>query len=183
MLRTAPVGVVLALVLALTASTSAQPFEEPTGFQKVPFGSDSTSIRAAYPGARCSFVTNTEQVCRVSAAIGHMPVTIDFILRGDPTVMDTIVIPFASEHYDDMRAAFIGRYGPPTTVNAAPVSNRMGATFPSETLFWLGQRAQIMLTQHNKTLAVGRALIATKTAVDASKEKSDERRRTLKDGL
>ena len=66
--------------------------------------------------------------------------------------MDTVMLGFASEKYDEMKNTFLERYGPPTQTETQPVQNRMGASFLNESLTWTGNVVKIRLEKYGSKI-------------------------------
>jgi hypothetical protein len=75
--------------------------------------------------------------------------------------MNRVILSFPSTDFYKMKAAFVGRYGEPTTRQKPTVQNRMGAQFENEKLAWDGERVVIRLDKYGSTLDKGFALIET----------------------
>jgi hypothetical protein len=58
-------NVVRAIVIAVALPVLAAAYDEPTGFQRVPFGADEKRITTEYPAARCVDSTDRRIADRV----------------------------------------------------------------------------------------------------------------------
>ena len=89
--------------------------------------------------------------------------------------MDSVTLGFAVEKYDEMKSAFLERYGPPTHTEAKPVQNRMGAQFLNEILLWTGSVLSIRLEKYGASITESFALLITNEASALSQERSKEK--------
>lgn len=85
---------------------------------------------------------------------------------------------FWNRDYDRLKALFITRYGPPTSISTVTLKNRTGLSFDSPELTWQGRNVSIRLTEYGDQLDQGRVEVGTEALaarVRAKQEREMER--------
>lgn len=154
---------------------------EPDGFKGVKFGSKQSDAgfisehecfhdghfedKCLQPDAqRCSFREDlgTEH-CERIVTLGAVGTTLTFSYRDDKLV--EVFGDFESSNYRDIREIFIGAYGKPHQIDRTTVRTSVGATFPDETLYWGGKKAEITLSEHIGEITNGSFMLSLKSEV------------------
>ena len=78
--------------------------------------------------------------------------------------MDTVMLAFTVEKYEEMKRTFLERYGAPTQRETKPVQNRMGAQFVNEILRWSGKVVLIRLEKYGTNITESFAMVTTHAA-------------------
>jgi hypothetical protein len=103
------------LIACLALPAVALAFEEPTGFQNIPFGSTEGFIGERHSDARCSQRMDQydDILCMKALSIGDIPVSVIFTLIGKVGArrMIAVDISFAAKNYTALRQAFISVWG------------------------------------------------------------------------
>lgn len=141
---------------------------EPAGFRGVPWGASRSAVKRRLPGAY-----DVADFCHAEIKIGQVPVSAS-ILFGADDGMDYANLTFSSDSFDDIRVAFIARYGEPTIRQSRTVQNRMGAKFENEILSWYGKMVVIVLQKCPSKLTESLAGIGTVKGVFAHGNRREE---------
>ena len=175
------------LIAFLALSGVALAFEEPSGFQNVPFGSSEGFIRERHPDVGCSQRKDQydDILCLKSLSIGDIPVDVLFTLIGKwgERRMVAVDISFAAKNYPALRQAFIDRFGPTADTKRTRLRSNLGVEYEQETLTWTGTRASVLLARFADNLTEGYAQIYTREYSALLAEREKESRERAKRGL
>jgi hypothetical protein len=97
--------------------------------------------------------------------------------------MDTVMLAFAAEKYEEMKNTFLERYGPPTQRETEPVQNRMGTQFLNEILRWSGRAVLIRLEKYGTKITESFAIVTTHEARLLRQKRDKEKGRVGKKDL
>jgi hypothetical protein len=153
------------IVVLLALPPLAAAFDEPTGFNDVPFGASAHEIgEKTRSQVVCGPATAEQQrsfdtACRTTADIASVPVTVQFWLVSDR--LGSVEIGFRSSDYAVIHDAFIRRYGPATYRLEELVTDRAGSKLESEVLRWDGRTTTVMLRQYDLDTDAGSASLRT----------------------
>lgn len=178
-------AIVAALLLSAAAARAEWPLE-PKDFRGVHFGASQAEATAVlknsagigvlqggkFGGWNCLDGTR----CFVSAPIGRFTTDQDFTFYDDKFVQ--VKLTFATEAFDELRAIFIERYGPPTDERKAAVKTQAGGTFTNDVVTWSGERVIVRIERYFTSLDTGFAIVADRAWSEAEeKRRADERKR------
>jgi hypothetical protein len=115
------------------------------------------------------------------ATMGNLP--IEFVnmamIHMDSGIVSGVSLRSAHSDYGLMRGMLVEKYGPPTVRSVETLQNRMGATFSSELLQWLGRSVTITLKERSIQLDESAAFFSH---VGAAAKRVDDQRDRAKSG-
>lgn len=171
--------IVLASVLLVPLTfVSASAWNEPDGFRGVPWGTNRETVKEQMgltnPNCFMASESTTAYVCSGTITVGGVEATVGAGFS-DADALISVVLFFESKDFDQMKAAFLERYGKPTSRETPTIQNRMGAKFEQERLLWTGTKVVISLSRYADSIDKGRAVITTAENLRAGGERSREK--------
>lgn len=161
----------LALLLLLTLAAPALAWNEPDSVRDVPWGATQEELRAqlqrAGEIARCY---SPQHCVSLRVSVGPVPVNIQYVFPKDGK-LEMAILTFPSGNYQKLRAAFVERYGAPTSVRQEKIQGQ-GCTTATEVVEWSGERVVIDLRRF-ATKNAGRATITLKASRDREHDTVD----------
>jgi hypothetical protein len=118
--------------------------------------------------------------CEPFTYAGIYPETMSATFRDDRLV--SVLLVYASEKFEQMKAAMLERFGPPQDTKTEMLQNRMGASFENQSLTWLQGDALLQLSQRFNRVDQGMIGLVSKQHVERRKnERKDETKARAKD--
>ena len=97
--------------------------------------------------------------------------------------VEAIYFDFKKKNYEALRAAFIEKYGPPTSRTSRTWQNKLGASFVGEMIIWHLRDGVITMNELSDRLDIGSALIASEAYVDLLTREKKSRAKKDAEGL
>jgi hypothetical protein len=152
--------------------------QEPNEFKGIRFGATQQQARSVIPSLRCDAGNaKVPPFCALEFGVGNFSMA--GFLTFENAGFTTAAGSFPSEHYNDVKQAFVDKYGPPLRVETAIVKNSIGASFENESLFWRGSHATVVISRFGSDLSEGSFMVCLTAALDKESKKQDEENRKI----
>lgn len=98
----------------------------------------------------------------------------DFHVIVDGTgVVSQMLVILPQPKFDEFATVLVERYGSPSRSEVQQMQNRLGATFPSKKLEWIGRRVHIMAMERGNTL--DRSVVSIQDIASVERDMQQER--------
>ena len=166
---------IVALIAATVAFVAAQPTtkpkpppakaaapwpKEPDGFNVAKFGMSEQQITELFTVDGC-YISNTDtRYCRANLDVGDRSWGLRFEFIDDHLVK--ISGDFASDTFQEVRAGFLSKYGPPSGRWNSVVRTRVGVQYQQEDLMWSGKKVDFILSKYGDDVDSGWFVVSLK---------------------
>jgi hypothetical protein len=84
--------------------------------------------------------------------------------------MELVALVFDSDSYGRITEAFLAKYGKADAIQNGIAQNKLGGTFPNQTIAWIGKNVNIMFNQRGTKISNSACMLMTNRWMSANKE-------------
>lgn len=179
------------LLLSLLIFVGLVGAAEPPTLKGIAPGMNDEAIRAIHPEIRCEWI-KSRFGCAYFAKYASTKSEALATLAGAPAIgwvipmengrARSVLVSLASSNFDDVRGAFVEKYGAPTAEEKSSIKNRMGATFDQvETRWVIGDHVLRLEKRGGSVDQMGVHLTSAQAMKEYERAKAGRRKEGAKD--